>query len=315
MEKLDLTGKVYGELTVIGPAPNRKVGGATRVFWKCKCSCGREKEVSASALRSGGTKSCGECVRHKRRKLRKDAEDLAGRKFGFLTVIERAEPVFRKNGDKITSRWRCKCDCGNEVVVEKSELTQGKTISCGCYRRSLQKEIGMAQRLQNRYDLSGDYGIGYTSNTNKPFYFDLEDYDKIKNYYWCEKKGYIVAGKRESEKGRGKYIFFHRLVMGALEYNGNNLIDHINHNPVDNRKENLRICSQKENLMNRKIKGCFLDNRRNKWVSFIKTPDGKTITKSFDTEEQAMSQRKMWEKEFFGEFTYKEEVVNESEKV
>ena len=49
----------------------------------------------------------------------------------------------------------------------------------------------MIKRLQNGryygeniYDLSNEYGIGYTSNTKEPFYFDLEDYDKVKEYCW-----------------------------------------------------------------------------------------------------------------------------------
>ena len=37
-------------------------------------------------------------------------------------------------------------------------------------------------RKENIYDLSGEFGIGYCTNTGSPFYFDLEDYNKIKNY-------------------------------------------------------------------------------------------------------------------------------------
>lgn len=55
-------------------------------------------------------------------------DDLTGMKFGRLTVIERAE---NKN-----ACWRCKCDCGNEVVVNGDNLRSQHTLSCGC----LQKE-------------------------------------------------------------------------------------------------------------------------------------------------------------------------------
>lgn len=51
----DLTGLVFGELTAIKP-----VGHAARgIVWKVKCSCGAEKEVVASLLTMGKTKSCG----------------------------------------------------------------------------------------------------------------------------------------------------------------------------------------------------------------------------------------------------------------
>ena len=52
--------------------------------------------------------------------------DLTGKRFGRLTVVERAE---NKNGYR---RWKCKCDCGNETVVYSANLSGGKTKSCGC---------------------------------------------------------------------------------------------------------------------------------------------------------------------------------------
>lgn len=58
--------------------------------------------------------------------------DLTGRKFGRLLVIERAENF--KSGD---ARFKCKCDCGNEVIAGSQNLKRGTTKSCGC----LQKEV------------------------------------------------------------------------------------------------------------------------------------------------------------------------------
>ena len=51
----DLSGKRFGRLTVIEPIryPNGKI------YWKCKCDCGKEIEVYGGELRSGGSKSCG----------------------------------------------------------------------------------------------------------------------------------------------------------------------------------------------------------------------------------------------------------------
>ena len=65
-------------------------------------------------------------------------------------------------------------------------------------------------RSVNKYDLNlidehGKYGIGYCSNTNNKFYFDMDDYDKIKDIYWYEKirkNGFrrIAGTDRETDK-------------------------------------------------------------------------------------------------------------------
>lgn len=54
-------------------------------------------------------------------------KDLTGQKFGRLTVIKRADN--NKNG---STRWLCKCDCGNEKIVEGGHLRSNKIKSCGC---------------------------------------------------------------------------------------------------------------------------------------------------------------------------------------
>lgn len=55
-------------------------------------------------------------------------KDLTGQKFGRLTVIERAE----NKGSQ--TYWRCKCECGKEVIVNAYCLTHNHTKSCGCFR-------------------------------------------------------------------------------------------------------------------------------------------------------------------------------------
>ena len=66
----DMTGEVFGRLTVIRQAPSQKYNSPdgkwayTRVMWVCKCSCGNPEEVVVSGdhLRNQGTESCG-CLR------------------------------------------------------------------------------------------------------------------------------------------------------------------------------------------------------------------------------------------------------------
>lgn len=58
-------------------------------------------------------------------------EDLTGRRFGRLVVIEKAE----RSGGKTV--WRCKCDCGEYRNVRRPYLIKGEQVSCGCYKNEL----------------------------------------------------------------------------------------------------------------------------------------------------------------------------------
>lgn len=60
------------------------------------------------------------------------ALELTGQKFGRLTVVQRVE-----NDKKGAACWLCKCDCGNEKVVQASQLKSGMTKSCGCLLREV----------------------------------------------------------------------------------------------------------------------------------------------------------------------------------
>lgn len=56
-------------------------------------------------------------------------KNLIGQKFGYLTVVSRAENT--KDGK---ARWNCVCKCGNSTVVPTYRLTMGDCQSCGCKR-------------------------------------------------------------------------------------------------------------------------------------------------------------------------------------
>lgn len=56
--------------------------------------------------------------------------DLTGKRFGRLTVLE-----FVPNGKNGNSYWKCRCDCGNEPIINGGLLKLGHTKSCGCLNR------------------------------------------------------------------------------------------------------------------------------------------------------------------------------------
>jgi hypothetical protein len=55
MREINLIGKTFGKLTVISKSFTKK----SRIYWKCKCQCGNEKDIDGGHLRSGHTNSCG----------------------------------------------------------------------------------------------------------------------------------------------------------------------------------------------------------------------------------------------------------------
>jgi hypothetical protein len=170
--------------------------------------------------------------------------DLVGQKFGKLTVIKQYKEY--KGKDRHTY-WVCKCSCGNEkdVIVSSDKLKNGNTKSCGCYIKESNKINGLLRKTVNTFDLSGEYGIGYTLG-GKEYYFDLEDYDKIKDYCWYIKEGYVAYSDNENRTT----LRMHVLLMGnPLEE-----VDHIDRHRNNNRKYNLRLATDAENARNQSLR-------------------------------------------------------------
>ena len=71
-------------------------------------------------------------------------KDLTGKKFHKLTVIERSG---HDQYGKIL--WRCKCDCGNEIITLGSGLVNSHCKSCGCITRERWRENGRFKGLTN----------------------------------------------------------------------------------------------------------------------------------------------------------------------
>lgn len=65
--------------------------------------------------------------------------DLTGKRFGRLIVIEKSDKIIYPNG-KTSVTWLCRCDCGENVIVESKSLKSGNTKSCGCFRKEHSSE-------------------------------------------------------------------------------------------------------------------------------------------------------------------------------
>jgi len=55
----DLAGRKFGRWTVLAKLESREHAGKRRLFWKCRCDCGEEREFQGDLLTSGGSQSCG----------------------------------------------------------------------------------------------------------------------------------------------------------------------------------------------------------------------------------------------------------------
>lgn len=236
-------------------------------------------------------------------------KNLIGFTFDRLTVIKRAGWFYEKNGMR-RATWWCKCSCGNPDLIEVigSHLTSKKVRSCGCLKKDCQKK-------QNQYDLSLEYGIGYASNSDSygrnKFYFDLDDYDKIKNYSWHFDsndyvRAYITNGVKDT-----MFVKMHQLVMNELD---GNVIDHIHGKETrnDNRKSNLRVATTSDNIKNigvRKnntsgVTGVQWKPRDNVWEAWIAVMYKKIYLGRFVDFEDAVKARKAAEEKYFGEYSY-----------
>lgn len=72
------------------------------------------------------------------------ALDLQGKKFGRLTVIEKAGKDKARN-----ILWKCKCDCGNYLIIKACDIKRGHSVSCGCYQKERASEANKIHGKSN----------------------------------------------------------------------------------------------------------------------------------------------------------------------
>lgn len=105
-------------------------------------------------------------------------------------------------------------------------------------------------------------------SNGKSTYVDKEDFGELSRHRWYELNGYAATSIK------GKTVYMHRIIMNCPE--GFN-IDHLNHNRLDNRKVNLRLCNQHQNNGNYRLsrhntsgyKGVGFHKKSEKWRAYI----------------------------------------------
>lgn len=190
--------------------------------------------------------------------------DLTGQRFGKLVVIKRVQ----NHGSK--TYWLCKCDCGNEKEIQTSNLTLGRTTSCGCGRNTVKSLMSQLSDEEFKNIVLNSFSFaeivracGFTcvsGNSEKiikdritQLQLDISHFKQVKaKEKWTPEEIFINNSPVTQSTLRryykqGEYSEYKCSICGLLPFwNGKELtltLDHINGNNRDDRLENLRwVC-------------------------------------------------------------------------
>ena len=207
-----------------------------------------------------------------------------------------------------------KCNqCGKEIPKTNQfriNYNNESIVVCGKHYAQFLKHkhfLDNNQRTcfnQNEIEVTEEGVWIYTFNRQQEpsgkFLIDKEDLEKVLIKKWRYWKGNYYTGNY-------KPISIWRYLINPKE---NQVVDHINGNRADNRKTNLRLCTQHENSFNRTLSkqnksgvaGVWFDKERNKWASEIKFNSKKCFLGRYKSLEDAVFVRYYAETKIFKDF-------------
>lgn len=203
------------------------------------------------------------------------------------------------------SNERC-CICG-----EKYSVHINGSPYCNKHYQSIIRygtPYGHPRERTNTYEINGDVLI-ITTAKGEIILADAEEYDRLSQHSWCvSKTGYAVATIHR------RVVKLHRFLLNLTDKG--QLIDHINHNTLDNRKRNLRICTSSQNAKNTSpVHGeGHLGIRRTRFGKYNVriTCDRKQMhIGNYDTLEEAIQARIEAERKYHGEYGYHDSINKE----
>lgn len=153
--------------------------------------------------------------------------------------------------------------------------------------------------------LGGKFGIGKHTQVSD------EDFEYLNSFKWTAAKRkntlYVLRSAKDGDLVR--IYLMHREVLG-LKHGDKTMADHINHDGLNNQRDNLRTCNKSQNAINSilrinttsKYRGVHFSKARNKWGASIGVK-GKVIPiGKFKTEENAAIAYNIYAEKYHGEF-------------
>jgi hypothetical protein len=130
-KKPDCTGERFGMLTVVSKSTEYPRKGRAEKGWYLLCDCGKTVcKIRGDFDKRLGIKSCGcSSTLLKKKNAGKKTEDLVGKRFGELIVIEVARG-WNEGDQRTRASSKCRCDCGEIVWRTSAQLKCSKFLNC-----------------------------------------------------------------------------------------------------------------------------------------------------------------------------------------
>jgi len=145
---------------------------------------------------------------------------------------------------------------------------------------------------------------------------DDADYDLVRGHKWhaLHSRGSFYAARFEYNDGKQTIVLMHRLLLAAPK---GMIVDHIDHDTLNNRRSNIRLCTHAQNMQNSKDRASSKTGLRNirqektasgrlRWRACIKV-NGKRVHKYFPDAQSATAWAEVMRAQLHGEFAYSQE--------
>lgn len=194
------------------------------------------------------------------------------------------------------------CVCGVSTKVQKNNKQGNGHYYCSKHNRQLSRH-GIWFETTPKYTLNDNYVIINVPNNDKEI---LISYDSLVDIFYNYPTSITPKGYVRLKNGE----FLHRFLKKSELENNKLVVDHINHNTLDNRLDNLRVCSIRNNVLNTTLSknsttkyiGVTWKKDKNKFKAHIVVNNKQIHLGYFSDINDAIKARLLAEVKYFGEF-------------